>query len=121
MTSSFCQFFAKFVVPHLARTTAIFGDPEKVVIAKIERVTNAPINVRSGNARINNYFFGHNVYLLTGSHEKNVDGELRATSIVRCGMDISIDESARLTSYFTVIGSNRIGIYSVILPGCVVN
>lgn len=46
------------MAPHLARTPAIFGDPEKVVIAKIERVTNALINVQSGNARINDYFLG---------------------------------------------------------------
>ena len=118
MTNSFWRFVAKCVAPHLARTPVIFGDPEKVVIAKTARVVNALINVQSGNVRINDYvFFGHNVCLLTGSHEINVDGKLRATSIVRCGRDISIDESAWLTSNVTVIGPSRIGKNAVILPG----
>lgn len=100
----------------------IFGDASKVEIAKSARIVNALINVQSGNVFIKDHvFFGHNVCILTGSHDISVAGELRAASDVACGRDIVIDESAWLTSNVTVIGPCKIGKNSVILPGSVVN
>jgi acetyltransferase-like isoleucine patch superfamily enzyme len=121
ITARFWRIIAKCLAPHLARTSVIFGDPRRVSIAKTAKVVNALINVQSGHVTIRDYaFFGHNVCLLTGSHDLSVDGDLRAQHVIMAGRDIDIGESAWVTSNVTIIGPSTIGRNSVVLPGSVV-
>ncbi len=48
----------------------IWGDPSRLLIGKGVRLNNAVVNTVSGNVDIRNYaFMGHNVSLLTGTHD----------------------------------------------------
>jgi len=122
MLSAFWSRVAKSLAPALARTPTIFGDPTKVSIAKSAKIVNALINVQSGYIVIKDHvFFGHNVCLLTGSHDINTPGEERSGCVIGSGRNIVVEESVWLTSNVTVIGPSTIGRNSVVLPGSVVN
>ena len=118
----FWRSIARRLAPHLTRTPVIFGDPRRVSIAKTAKVVNALINVQSGHVMIREHaFFGHNVCLLTGSHDLTVDSSQRAQHVIAAGRDIDIGESAWVTSNVTIIGPSTIGRNAVVLPGSVVN
>lgn len=109
-------------MPLLARTPTIFGDPNRVKVAPTAKIVNALLNVQSGNIVIEDFvFFGHNVCLLTGSHDTSRPGNERANAVITDGRDIYIEESVWLTSNVTVIGPCTIGRNSIVLPGSVVN
>lgn len=119
---AFWLWIAKSIAPSLARTPIIFGDNSRVSIAKSAKLVNALLNTQSGNITIKeNVFFGHNVMLLTGSHDINQPGYLRAQAVIQGGRDIIIEESVWLTSNVIVIGPCKIGKNSILLPGSVVN
>lgn len=113
---------ARVLAPVLARTPVVFGDTSKVKIAETARIVNALLNVQSGNILIKDFvFFGHNVCLLTGSHDLNFAGKQRIEGVIPDGRDIVIEKGVWLTSNVTVIGPCIIGENSVVLPGSVVN
>lgn len=102
-------------------TSAIFGDPSRVIIAESAVVNNALFNVQSGTITIGDFaFFGHNVCVLTGTHDIQRRGKDRLEYFPTSGRDIVIGSGAWVCSNATIIGPCTIGRDAVIAAGAVV-
>src|SRR5688572_8983103 len=67
------------------------GDINKLTISDKAIVNNALFNLASGKIIIEDYvFFGHNVCILTGTHDYTKIGEERWKAVPREGNDIHI-------------------------------
>ena len=81
---------------------------------------NALFNCSSGNISIGDYsFFGHNVCLLTGTHDFRKKREGRFPYPEE-GRDIRIGEGVWIASNVTILGPCTIGDHAVIGGGSVV-
>jgi acetyltransferase-like isoleucine patch superfamily enzyme len=106
---------------HLLFGKLIFGDPSRVSIAETAALNNALLNTRSGRIVVGEYVFcGHNVCLLTGTHEVGAPMHLRKTAIPTEGRDITIGPGAWLASNSTILGPCVIGEMAIIAAGAVV-
>lgn len=106
----------------LYRPLIFGGDESRVRIAPTAQVSNALFNVVSGNVRIEDRVsLGHNVCLLTGTHDPALRGHARQWTWPTEGRDIVIKEGAWLASNVTVIGPVVIGENAVIAAGALVN
>ncbi len=93
----------------------IVGDNARLEIHETAEINNAFLNVLSGCITIEeNVFFGHNVSLLTGTHDISIKGADRKHAIPREGRDIVIRKGVWIASNATVIGPSEIGEDSVI-------
>lgn len=105
----------------LLRQPVVFGDETKVQVASSAILHNALLNVSSGNIVVEeNVFFGHNVCLLTGTHDYRVFGEDRRKAVPHEGCDIYIRSGAWVASNVTILGPAVIGEHAVIGAGSVV-
>jgi acetyltransferase-like isoleucine patch superfamily enzyme len=78
-------------------------------------VNNALFNLSSGSVTVGDQaFFGHNVSVLTGTHDVEKFGAERKESIPRSGRDVVIEEGVWLSSNVTVLGPCRIGEHAVV-------
>jgi acetyltransferase-like isoleucine patch superfamily enzyme len=99
----------------------VFGDAQKLTLSPICVVNNALFNVSSGNISISDYvFFGHNVSVITGTHNYTKLGLERMEDFPKEGNDIVIEEGVWIASNVTVIGPCKIGKHSVVAAGSVV-
>jgi acetyltransferase-like isoleucine patch superfamily enzyme len=99
----------------------VFGDPSRVTIAESALVNNALFNVMSGRIVVGEHaFFGHNVCLLTGTHEVGAALHLRKTAIPAEGRDIIVGPGAWLASNTTILGPCVIGELAVVAAGALV-
>jgi acetyltransferase-like isoleucine patch superfamily enzyme len=106
----------------LQRPVIFGGDESRVRIAPTAQVANALFNVVSGHIRIEDHVsLGHNVCLLTGTHDPSLRGHDRQWTWPTEGRDILIKEGAWLASNVTVIGPVTIGEHAVIAAGSLVN
>ena len=88
----------------------VHGDRSKLDIHPTAVVNNALFNVGSGTITVGEYaFFGHNVSVLTGTHDINTFGRERQLAVPRSGRDIVIGEGAWVASNAMVLGPCRIG------------
>ena len=113
------------MVPALSKmlltTPNIFGDPERVQIGQGVQLINTLFNVSSGTITVGDYvFFGHNVCLLTGTHDADKFDLDRQVSIPLSGRDIVIGRGAWIATNVTVIGPCTIGADAVVAAGSVV-
>jgi acetyltransferase-like isoleucine patch superfamily enzyme len=84
-------------------------------------VNNALFNVGSGDITVGeNAFFGHNVSVLTGTHDITKFGRERMFAIPRTGRDIVIEEGVWVASNALVLGPCRIGAHAVVGGGSLV-
>jgi acetyltransferase-like isoleucine patch superfamily enzyme len=99
----------------------VFGDSKRLTLSPNCVVNNALFNLSSGNISIGEYvFFGHNVSLLTGTHNYGKLGLERMEDFPKEGNNIIVEEGAWIASNVTVIGPCTIGRHSVIAAGSVV-
>jgi acetyltransferase-like isoleucine patch superfamily enzyme len=99
----------------------VFGDATRLKLSPTCIVNNALFNLSSGNIIIGeNVFFGHNVSLITGTHDYNLFEKDRMKGIPQEGNDIVVEEGAWIASNVTVIGPCKIGKHSVVAAGSVV-
>ncbi|MDZ7952787.1 MAG: acyltransferase [Nostoc sp. DedQUE09] len=99
----------------------VFGDSQKLTLSPNCVVNNALFNLSSGNISVEEYvFLGHNVSLLTGTHNYTKFGLERMMDFPKEGNDIVIEEGVWIASNVTVIGPCKIGKHSVIAAGSVV-
>ena len=113
------------LLPHIAQRLvnfpAFYGDPRRVTIGKNVGVTNTLFNTTSGNIIVGDYtFFGHNVCLLTGTHDIQKKWQERIDTYPRQGNDIIIEKGVWLASNVTVLGPCKIGECAVIAAGSLV-
>ncbi|MDQ4134426.1 MAG: acyltransferase [Actinomycetota bacterium] len=93
----------------------IHGDRSRLKVAPTATVNNALFNLSSGTITVGEHsFFGHNVSVLTGSHDTSKFGPERKTAIPKEGRDVVIGEGVWLSSNVTVIGPCTIGDHAVV-------
>ena len=99
----------------------IYGDPDRLRIHPTAVLNNALINLSSGDVTIGEYaFFGHNVSILTGTHDWTKFGAERQVAVPSSGRDVVIEEGAWLSSHVIVVAPCRIGAHSVVGVGSLV-
>jgi acetyltransferase-like isoleucine patch superfamily enzyme len=105
----------------LMREPMIWGDPSRVEIDPTAAVVNALFNTSSGRIVIEPYvFFGHNVCLLTGTHDVTKIDRARQDAWPHDGRDIIVRRGVWLASNVTVLGPAVIGEHAAVAAGSVV-
>lgn len=99
----------------------VHGDRSRLRIDPTAVVNNALFNLSSGDISIGRYaFFGHNVAVLTGTHDINLLGRSRQTTIPSTGRDVVVEEGAWVASDALVLGPCTIGAHAVVGAGSLV-
>jgi acetyltransferase-like isoleucine patch superfamily enzyme len=94
---------------------SVFGDESRLEIAPTAVVNNALFNLSSGGVRVEDCaFFGHNVSLLTGTHDVCKLNEERQRAVPSSGRDIVIGRGAWVASNATILGPCVIGEHAVV-------
>jgi acetyltransferase-like isoleucine patch superfamily enzyme len=83
----------------------VHGRLERLHIDPTAIVNNALFNVSGGEISIGEYaFFGHEVAVLTGTHDITKFGRERQTTFPRSGRDVVIEEGVWVASHAMVLG-----------------
>ena len=99
----------------------VHGDRARLHIDPTAVVNNALFNLSSGEITVGRHaFFGHNVSVLTGTHDIEVYGRERQVAIPKSGRDVVIHEGAWLASEVLVLGPCEIGAHAVVGAGSLV-
>ena len=99
----------------------VFGDPALLCVDATAIVHDAFFNTASGSITVQAYaFFGHGVYILTGTHDVQKFGLARQQSVPDTGRDIVIEEGAWIASGAMLLGPCRIGRHAVVGAGSLV-
>ena len=99
----------------------VHGALERLHIDPTAIVNNALFNVSGGEITIGEYaFFGHEVAVLTGTHDITKFGRERQTTYPRSGRDVVIEEGVWVASHALVLGPVRIGKHAVVAAGALV-
>jgi acetyltransferase-like isoleucine patch superfamily enzyme len=99
----------------------VHGALERLHIDPTAIVNNALFNVSGGEITIGEYaFFGHEVAVLTGTHDITKFGRERQTTYPRSGRDVVIEEGVWVASHALVLGPVRIGAHAVVGAGALV-
>ena len=99
-----------------------WGPQGRLHVAETAVLNDALLNTVSGTITVENYaFLGHDVALLTGTHDIGRLGLERQHAVPSEGRDIAIGPGAWLASRAIVLGPCRIGADAVIAAGAVVN
>jgi acetyltransferase-like isoleucine patch superfamily enzyme len=99
----------------------IYPDATRVHVHPTAVLNNALLNVSSGDITIGPYaFFGHDVSLLTGTHDFSKFGAERQVAVPKVGRDIAIGEGVWLASNVVVVGPCTIGDHAVVAVGSLV-
>lgn len=109
------------LVYKISCTPVVFGGGvEKVVLGRNVKLVNTLLNVASGSIFIgDNAFFGHNVMVLTGSHEILKTG-IERHNYPEEGRDIRIGRGVWIASGAIILGPCEIGDNAVVSAGAVV-
>jgi acetyltransferase-like isoleucine patch superfamily enzyme len=99
----------------------IYGDATRLHIHPTAVVNNALFNLSSGDITVGQHaFFGHNVAVLTGTHDFAKFGAERQVAVPKTGRDVLIGEGAWLASFAIVVGPCSIGAHAVVGVGSLV-
>ena len=97
------------------------GDRSRLHIPETAVVNNALFNVSGGEITLGEYvFFGHDVAILTGTHDIEKFGLERQMTFPRSGRDVVIGDGVWLASHVLVLGPVTIGEHSVVAGGSLV-
>ncbi len=103
------------------REPLVYGDVTRLHIDPTAVVNNALFNLSSGDITVGRHaFFGHNVAILTGTHDFTTFGSERQVAVPRTGRDVRIGEGAWLASFAIVVGPCSIGEHAVVGVGSLV-
>lgn len=109
------------IAQRLLVTASIFGDASRIKVPPNYCFNNTLFNTISGDITIGpDVCFGHNVCLLTGTHDISKKNRERIDAYPRNGRDIIIRRGAWLASNVTVLGPCEIGENAVIAAGSLV-
>lgn len=99
----------------------VWGETRRVVVGGNVHLANTLLNTMSGMIVIgDDTFFGHNVCLLTGTHDYRKRGTRRQAAIPSTGRDILIGRGVWISTNVTIIGPCTIGDDAVIAAGSLV-
>jgi acetyltransferase-like isoleucine patch superfamily enzyme len=97
------------------------GDADRLRIHETAVVNNALFNVSGGTVTVGeDAFFGHDVAILTGTHDIEKFGRERQLAFPRSGRDVVIGEGVWLASHVLVLGPVTIGEHAVVAGGSLV-
>lgn len=97
------------------------GDRSRLHIPDTAVVNNALFNMSGGTITLGEYaFFGHDVAVLTGTHDIAKFGRDRQLGFPRSGRDVVIGEGVWLASHVLVLGPVTIGDHAVVAAGSLV-
>ena len=97
------------------------GEESRLRIHETAIVNNALFNVSGGTITIGEYaFFGHDVAVLTGTHDIEQFGRARQLAYPRSGRDVVIGAGVWLASHVLVLGPVTIGEHAVVAGGSLV-
>jgi acetyltransferase-like isoleucine patch superfamily enzyme len=122
LTSRFSQAQLSPTIQAIINTEIrIFGDRERLHLAPTAAMVNTLFNLSSGEIFVGDYSFtGHNVCLITGTHDYHARLEDRTTGIPVDGRDITIGQGVWIGSNAVILGPCTIGDHAVIAAGAVV-
>ena len=116
------RFLRETIEDVVYRSHHIYGDASRVRIHQTANVNNALFNTASGTITVGECsFMGHNVLLLTGTHDYHKRGIERQRSIPETGRDIRIGRGVWIGTNVTVLGPCDIGDNAVIAAHSLVN
>lgn len=119
---NFDQLLTTWLINKINRNYFVYGDRSRLSISSTAQVNNATFNLSSGNVNIEEYaFFGHNVSVLTGTHDYRKLGLSRQEEVEESGRDIVVKKGAWIASNVTLIGPCTIGEHSVVAACSLVN
>jgi acetyltransferase-like isoleucine patch superfamily enzyme len=99
----------------------VYGDAARLHIHPTAVVNNALFNLSSGDVTVEeDAFFGHNVAILTGTHDFTKFGAERQVAVPKTGRDVIIGEGAWLASFAIVVGPCSVGAHAVVGVGSLV-
>ncbi len=99
----------------------VHGQMARLHIDPTAIVNNALFNLSGGEVTVGRYtFFGHEVAVLTGTHDIAKFGRERQTTFARYGRDVVIEEGVWVASHALVLGPCRIGRNAVVAAGSLV-
>lgn len=99
----------------------VYGDPARLHISPTAVVNNALFNLSSGDITVAEHaFFGHNVSVLTGTHDWTTFGAERQVAVEESGRDVVIEEGVWVSSSAIIVGPCRIGAHAVVGVGSLV-
>jgi len=99
----------------------VYGDPARLHISPTAVVNNALFNLSSGEITVGEYaFFGHNVSVLTGTHDWTTFGAERQVAVVKSGRNVVIEEGVWVSSNAIIVAPCRIGAHAVVGVGSLV-
>ena len=97
------------------------GDRSRLHIPDSAVVNNALFNLSGGTITLGEYaFFGHDVAVLTGTHDIELFGRDRQLGFPRSGRDVVIGDGVWLASHVLVLGPVTIGDHAVVAAGSLV-
>lgn len=97
------------------------GDRSRLHLPDSAVVNNALFNLSGGTITIGEHaFFGHDVAVLTGTHDIEQFGRARQLAFPRSGRDVVIGEGVWLASHVLVLGPVTIGEHAVVAGGSLV-
>ena len=99
----------------------VYGDPARLHISNTAVVNNALFNLSSGDITVGEYaFFGHNVSVLTGTHDWTKFGAERQSAVPKSGRNVVIEEGVWVSSNAILVAPCRIGAHAVVGVGSLV-
>jgi acetyltransferase-like isoleucine patch superfamily enzyme len=99
----------------------VYGDPARLRVSPTAVVNNALFNLSSGDITVGDYaFFGHNVSVLTGTHDWTRFGAERQSAVPDSGRDVVIEEGVWVSSNAVIVAPCRIGAHAVVGVGALV-
>ena len=99
----------------------IWGDLEKLHLHPTVQLANTLFNTSSGEITIGEFSFtGHNVSIITGTHNGDTFLEERQAHFPVSGGDVLIGRGVWIGSNAVILGPSEIGDHAIIGAGCVV-
>lgn len=103
------------------RRPYVWGSASRVHLALTAEMANTLFNTTSGSVYVSEHAFaGHNVSIITGTHDLDVGVEHRAIVFPTSGSDVHVGRGAWLGSGAIILGPCRIGDGAVVAAGAVV-
>lgn len=114
------RIFKPLILDVINNEIRIWGPTERLRISPKAQMVNALFNTNSGNITVGDYTFaGHNVSIITGSHNIEQFGEDRI-KFKTAGRDVTIGKGVWIGSNAIILGPCSVGDHAIISAGAVV-
>lgn len=99
----------------------VFGDRSRLHMASSAHMMSTLFNLSSGSITVGEFTFtGHNVSILTGTHDIESRLQARMENVPRSGRDVVIGKGVWIGSNATILGPCNIGDHAVVAAGALV-